>query len=90
MRRVDCNVLQFAIEQEVVALKYLRPGALFVTPAGTYAVKSEYFYSTGMSLNSQYQCILLESGEYAHFAEGNATLVREVRLPRLESDNQHV
>jgi hypothetical protein len=56
-------------------LKDLRPGALFTTRSGAMAVKSEYTYENG-----QCQCILLESGEYAHFPEGNMTPVREVEL----------
>ena len=58
-----------------VPLKDLREGALFKTRGGTYAVKSEYRYENGVC-----QCILLESGEYAHFKDGNETLVREVKL----------
>jgi hypothetical protein len=57
-------------------LDALRPGALFVTRDGIYAVKSEYRYSGAPG--SQWQCILLASGEYAHFPEGNKTLVRVV------------
>lgn len=58
-----------------VMLKDLRPGALFVTPKGVYAVKSEYHYPNG-----ECECVLLESGEYAHFPDGNQTLVREVEI----------
>ncbi len=61
-----------------VTLKDLRPGAVFVTRNGTYAVKSEYYYDNGPQ--SQYQCVLLASGEYAHFPDGNRTLVREVKV----------
>lgn len=42
----------------------LRKGALFVTEDGTYAVKTKYRYDEEPY---QYQCILLESGQYAHF-----------------------
>jgi hypothetical protein len=56
-------------------LKDLRPGALFTTRSGTMAVKTEYYFDSG-----QCQCFLLESGEAAHFQEGNMTPVREVEL----------
>src|SRR6266568_1372009 len=64
-----------------VMLKDLCPGAVFVTREGIYAVKSEYFY-TGDS-QSQCECVLLASGEYAHFRDGNRTLVREVSVEGL-------
>lgn len=57
-------------------LEDLRPGAIFVTREGVYAVKSEYCYGNA----SQYLCILLESGEYAHFPDGNATIVCECKI----------
>lgn len=60
---------------EEIALKDLRPGAIFMTPKGDYAVKSEYHYPSG-----QCECVLLSSGEYAYFDDGNQTLVREVRM----------
>lgn len=66
------DVLKFG---EEVTLEDLRPGAIFVTPQGNYAVKSEYHYPSGVC-----QSVLLASGEYAHFEDGNATLVREVRI----------
>lgn len=58
-------------------LGQLRPGAVFATEDGVYAVKSEYYYPNG-----QCQCILLASGEYAHFPEKNATTVYEVIMPQ--------
>jgi hypothetical protein len=64
----------FALGDEV-KLWDLRPGAIFVTRDGCYAVKSEYLYPNGVC-----ECVLLASGEYAHFEQGNRTLVREVRL----------
>jgi hypothetical protein len=67
--------------QEEVYLRDLRPGAVFVTREGIYAVKSEYYY-TGDS-ESQCECVLLASGEYAHFRDGNETLVREVSVEGL-------
>jgi hypothetical protein len=63
---------------EWTTLDELRKGALFVTQDGTYAVKSEYRYSNDPQ--SQCLCILLESGEYAHFKDGNKTVVREIRI----------
>jgi len=62
---------------EWVTLEDLRTGAIFVTKDGIYAVKSEYYYSG--EVISQSQCILLASGEFAHFPEKNKTLVREVK-----------
>ncbi len=59
-----------------VSLLSLRNGAVFETTEGILAVKSEYFYETG-----QCQCVLLSSGEYAHFKNGNAEKVREVLVP---------
>ena len=64
----------FALGDEVT-LWDLRPGAIFVTREGVYAVKSEYIHPDNMC-----ECVLLASGEYAHFENGNQTLVREVRL----------
>ncbi len=61
---------------EWTTLGELRYGALFVTQEGTMAVKSEYRYSNDPQ--AQCLCILLESGEYAHFVDGNKTLVREI------------
>ncbi len=65
-------------EEEWVMLKDLRPGAVFVTREGVYAVKSEYRYSNEPL--AQCECVLLASGEYAHFRDGNETLVREVSV----------
>ena len=53
----------------------LRPGAVFITREGIKAVKSEYKYSDGQS---QWECILLASGEFAHFPEKNQTEVRQI------------
>lgn len=60
---------------EWVTLDELRKGAIFMDQDGVRAVKSEYRYS---SSDSQWLCILLSSGEYAHFTDGNKTLVREI------------
>jgi hypothetical protein len=56
-------------------LKDLRPGALFTTRNGIIAVKSAHIYG-----DVQCEAILLETGEYAHFSEGDMTPVREVEL----------
>jgi len=53
----------------------LRPGAVFVTLDGVKAVKSKYKYTNGQS---QWECILLASGEFAHFPEENQTKVRQI------------
>lgn len=45
-----------------MTLNEVASGSVFVTVSGVIAVKTEYFYSTGTPM-----CILLESGEYAHF-----------------------
>lgn len=59
-----------------VRLENLRRGAIFETKEGTRAVKSEYHYTDGAP-----ECVLLESGEYAHFPEKGKTWVREIPLP---------
>lgn len=75
----DMEIEYFELGDETT-IEALRPGAVFATGSGTYAVKSEYKYSN--ETDAQYQCILLESGEYAHFKQGNATRVWEVIQPR--------
>lgn len=56
----------------------LRPGAVFETQGGILAVKTEYRYSAGGGC----QCILLASGENAHFSNSatshDLTPVREL------------
>ena len=49
---------------EWVKLHELREGALFETRSGNRAVKSEYHYPWG-----GIQCVLIASGEYAHFGK---------------------
>lgn len=56
-----------------ITLRELREGAVFENRDGVRAVKSEYHYSNG-----QCECVLLESGEYAHFPAGNQEPVREL------------
>ena len=67
----------------------LRNGAIFETRDGIRAVKSEYHYPNGGC-----ECVLLSSGEYAHFCQDdsierfeqgrrhNATHVHEILLPK--------
>lgn len=52
----------------------LRKGAVFVTICGTLAVKTEY------SSGGRCECYLLESGERAHFRDGDEERVREIRV----------
>lgn len=73
---------------EWTTLAELPEGAVFETESGTRAVKSEYHYDNGAC-----KCILLDSGEYAHFCNDpgispqatayrhNATKVREIIIP---------
>lgn len=58
-------------------LSILPPGMIFTTRDGTLAVKSEYLYDD----SPDPLCILLESGEYAHFPNGENELVRALELP---------
>lgn len=51
------------------------PGSLFETEDGIRAVKSEYHYDNH---NPQPLCILLTSGEFAHFPDKERTRVRVV------------
>jgi hypothetical protein len=46
-----------------------------MTPDGVAAVKSEYRYPNGEPV-----CVLLESGEYAHFPDGGAAVVHELGI----------
>ena len=54
----------------------LAPGLIFTTQDGVLALKSEYHYEHGPC-----KCILLGTGEYAHFADGDNTLVAAVEMP---------
>lgn len=68
-------------EPEWVPLSELRVGAIFETQAGARAVKSQYshhHWTDTSSYQTQCTCVLLDSGEYAHFKDGNTTLVREI------------
>jgi hypothetical protein len=60
------------------------PGTVFRTANGIWAVKSEYRYPNGSC-----QCVLLASGEYAHFARGDdETVALVVDVPALVSCSQ--
>jgi len=63
-------------ERQIMLLRDLRPGAIFVIADGTRAVKTEYKYHNG----TQSMCVLLESGEFAHFSKGDLTLVSEIGI----------
>ena len=71
-----CDRLSAAPGECWVPLCDLRPGAIFETLSGVRAVKSEYHLPNGNP-----RCILLESGELAHFANGKDILCRELFLP---------
>lgn len=61
--------------KEWTTLDKLRPGAVFTTEDRVKAVKSEYKYGDG---TTQWECILLASGEFAHFPKKNQTKVRQI------------
>lgn len=67
-------------------LRDLRKGAIFETKSGVRAVKSEYFYDSEWphKKETQYLCVLLTSGEYAHFPNGNNELVKALTLKQEE------
>lgn len=55
----------------------LRQGAVFMTDNGIIAMKTEYrTFNDG----AQCDCYLVESGEAAHFKDGNNTQVREINV----------
>ncbi len=56
----------------------LEPGTIFETEDGVVAVKSEY---GGYSDDVASMCVLVASGEYAHFKNGNNERAREIILP---------
>ncbi len=68
-----------------IELSDLRKGAVFETIEGVRAVKTQYRYQNG-----GWECVLLSTGEYAHFAQDspedvqgsthNSTMVREVSV----------
>ena len=57
----------------------LPPGLIFATKNGVLAVKSEYHYSS----TGHCMCVLLQSGEYAHFPEGDETLVTALEIAEI-------
>ena len=65
---------------EWTTLEMLQPGAVFKTRDGVLAVKSEYHMP-----NAQSECVLLASGEYAHFPKKNNTEVQEIPLALIEN-----
>jgi hypothetical protein len=69
-RRVD--VRYYVLDEEVITLDDLPEGTVFFV-GDVGAVKSEYKY--GNEPDSQWQCVLLASGEYAHFSEKNKTII---------------
>lgn len=72
---------------EWVTLEELRPGAIFETESGSLVVKSEYRYD---SKNPQPLCILLGSGEFAHFPQKQLTKVREILVWITEQPNEKI
>lgn len=59
----------------LVRLYDLRDGAPFETRDGIRAVKTEYYYPDGAP-----ECVLLASGEYAHFQNKGNEIVREIQI----------
>jgi hypothetical protein len=78
-------------EEEWQKLDDIDPGEIFETKEGVRAVKSEYKYSN--EPHSQWKCILLESGEYAHFDKKNDTEVRVIDIdayPQETEECKHI
>lgn len=71
------NIGHHIITDKWTTLEKLRKGALFQTKDGIVAVKSEYRYSNE---NLECECVLVASGEYTHFPNGNHEKVREIVL----------
>lgn len=69
------------MDEEEYTLETLPKGSIFRTADGVYAVKSEYRYTNNP--DSQWLCVLLASGEFAHFPEKNATKVERCAVARL-------
>lgn len=70
------NATEVRITRVWLPVRAQPAGTLFVTLDGIHAVKTQYRTADGR----QAQCVLLSSGEYAHFPEGDDTLVKRVRL----------
>lgn len=60
-------------------LRMLRNGAIFTNRDGIMAMKTEYHTFNGCT---QCDCYLLESGEAAHFSNGDDELVCELPMPK--------
>jgi hypothetical protein len=63
-------------DYKLTTLGKLRPGAIFMIRNGTMAVKTAYRDLA----TEQCECILLISGEYANFEQGDSMLVDEVEI----------
>ena len=73
----DCEGQTGIEEIEWIKLGELRPGAIFETMGFVRAMKTEYHtFNNGRTCD----CYLLESGEAAHFPDGDNELVRELKL----------
>lgn len=84
MIETDMEIEYFELGDKTT-VERLSPGAVFATEYGVYAVKSEYRYGEEPY---QCQCVLLASGEYAHFKNGDQTIVYEVILPRTDREEE--
>lgn len=60
----------------------LPPGFIFATQDGILAVKTTYAVYDGNDESGKCECILLLTGEYAHFADGDRTLVCALEVQR--------
>jgi len=60
----------------------LPPGTLFETEDGIRAVKSNSCFAG----SGPWQCVLLDTGEYAKFVDGNQTRVREIIIDQEDKD----
>lgn len=75
-------------------LGQLRPGAVFATEDGVYAVKTQYhhdiidMHEDESGVNLRCQCVLLGNGQYGVFNDGNKTVVYEVVQPRQRKDEE--
>lgn len=68
---------QVVIVGDETTLEALPAGTLFRTDAGVVALKTQYHYTNH---NPQPMCILLGSGEYAHFPAREQTRVRPITV----------
>lgn len=63
-------------DYKFTTLGKLRPGAIFMIRNGMMAVKTAYHDQT----TKQCECILLVSGKYAYFEQGNSVVVNEIEI----------